>query len=292
MSWRTVVVSRRCKLDLKMGYMVIRAEDITRIFLDEIALLMIENPAVALTGCLLEELAARKIRVIFCDKGRSPYGELVPYYGSHDSSKKLKAQSCWTKELKGAVWSAVITDKIAKQAEHLMELGCVPEAEKLLSNLPQVEHHDATNREGHAAKVYFNALFGKGFVRSNKDDPKNNALNYGYAVLLSAFNRAVTSAGYTTQIGIHHDNIYNHFNFSSDIMEPFRILVDRMVKERDVTVFDKTTRYALVDLLNTYVYINNTRQTVLNAVEIYTRSMLNALTACDASLIRFYKMKL
>jgi len=28
MSWRTVIISTRCKLDLKMGYMVIRGEDI------------------------------------------------------------------------------------------------------------------------------------------------------------------------------------------------------------------------------------------------------------------------
>lgn len=50
MSWRTVVISRRCKLDMKMGYMVIRGEETQRIFLDEIAILMIETPAVSLTG--------------------------------------------------------------------------------------------------------------------------------------------------------------------------------------------------------------------------------------------------
>lgn len=53
MSWRTVIITQRCKLDYKMGYLVIRAEETKRIFLDEIALLMIENPAVSLTGCLL-----------------------------------------------------------------------------------------------------------------------------------------------------------------------------------------------------------------------------------------------
>ena len=28
MSWRTVIISSRCKLDLKMGSMVIRGEDV------------------------------------------------------------------------------------------------------------------------------------------------------------------------------------------------------------------------------------------------------------------------
>ena len=79
MSWRTVVISSRCKLDLKMGCMVIRGEETTRIYLDEIAILLIENPAVSLTGCLLEALIEKKIRVIFCDGKRSPLAVLTPY---------------------------------------------------------------------------------------------------------------------------------------------------------------------------------------------------------------------
>ena len=50
MSWRTVVITSRCKLDYKMGFMVVRAEETKKIFLDEIAVLLIENPAVSITG--------------------------------------------------------------------------------------------------------------------------------------------------------------------------------------------------------------------------------------------------
>lgn len=82
MSWRTVVITSRCKLDLKMGYLVIRGGEVKRIFLDEIGLLMIENPAVSLTGCLLEAMMQKKIKEIFCDGKRSPLAELIPYYGS------------------------------------------------------------------------------------------------------------------------------------------------------------------------------------------------------------------
>ena len=78
MSWRTVVIKSRCKLDYKMGFMVIRAEETKKIFIDEIAILLIENPAVALTGCLLEALVEKKIRVIFCDAKLNPNAELVP----------------------------------------------------------------------------------------------------------------------------------------------------------------------------------------------------------------------
>ena len=67
MSWRAVVITSRCKLDYKMGFMVVRAEETKKIFLDEIAILLIENPAVSLTGRLLEALTEKKIRVIFHD---------------------------------------------------------------------------------------------------------------------------------------------------------------------------------------------------------------------------------
>ena len=72
MSWRTVVISNRCKLDLSMGYMVVRGEETTRVFLDELAILIIENCAVSMTGCLLSALTEKKVKVIFCDEKRNP----------------------------------------------------------------------------------------------------------------------------------------------------------------------------------------------------------------------------
>ena len=45
-----------------------------------------------------------------------------------------------------------------------------------------------TNREAHAAKVYFNSLFGKEFSRDDVNSI-NAALNYGYGILLSNFNK-------------------------------------------------------------------------------------------------------
>ena len=57
MSWRTVVITEHCKLDHKMGYLVVRKDEVKRIFLDEIAVLIIENPAVSMTGCLIVRLS-------------------------------------------------------------------------------------------------------------------------------------------------------------------------------------------------------------------------------------------
>ena len=61
MSWRSVVISKRAKLELKMDYLVVRDEkEIQRVHLSEIAVLMIENTAVSLTAGLVAELAERK----------------------------------------------------------------------------------------------------------------------------------------------------------------------------------------------------------------------------------------
>ena len=139
MSWRTVVITSRCKLDYKMGFMVVRAEETKKIFLDEIAVLLIENPAVSLTGCLLEALTEKKIRVIFCDAKRNPSSELVPYYNSYDCSRKVKAQIAWSDDLKGAVWADIVAEKIRKQSDFLEELEKFNEAALLRSYLSQIE---------------------------------------------------------------------------------------------------------------------------------------------------------
>ena len=289
MSWRTVVITSRCKLDYKMGFMVVRAEETKKIFLDEIAILLIENPAVSLTGCLLEALTEKKIRVIFCDAKRTPSAELVPYYNAYDGSRKIRAQIQWTDDLKGAVWADIVAEKIRKQADFLEELKKSEEASLLRSYLFQIEPHDVTNREGHAAKVYFNALFGMNFTRS-EENLTNAALNYGYSIILSAFNREIVAHGYLTQLGIFHDNMFNHFNLSCDFMEPFRILIDRKVKGMALSEFSSDEKHLLVNVLNETVNINQTKQTVLNAIKLYCRSIFDALNEGDLSLIQFYSL--
>lgn len=289
MSWRTVVISSRCKLDTKMGYMVIRSDEVRRIFLDEIAVVIVENPAVALTGCLLSELMERKIKVIFCDSSHTPQSELVPCYGSHDTSRKIRTQIKWTDTMKGAVWGNILAEKIRQQARFLRELEHDREAGLLEEYIGQIEFQDATNREGHAAKVYFNAVFGMDFSRRS-DHPLNASLNYGYSILLSAFNREIVACGYLTQLGLHHDNVFNRFNLSSDLMEPFRILIDRSVYRNDMRELTKDNKRKLANVLNEQVFIGGTKQTVMAGIGIYVRSVFDALTEEDPCRMKFYEV--
>ncbi len=290
MSWRIIVISKRAKLDLQLGYMVVRSEEITKIVLSEISTILIESTAVSLTTKLLAELSKRKIKVIFCDEKRNPSAELISYYGSHDTSNKIRKQIAWKQSTKEAVWTEIVTEKIRKQKEFLEALG-KEESEQLSSYLKEIDWNDVTNREGHAAKVYFNAVFGMDFTRT-EDNIINAALNYGYTIILSAFTREIVANGYLTQLGIFHDNMFNQFNLASDFMEPFRVLVDREVFGLNLTKFEHEEKMQLVNIFNHEVKIDNKIQYVNNAIKIYCKSVFEALNEDDSALVRFYKNEL
>lgn len=273
-----------------MNYMVIRSDDTKRILLDEISVLMIENNAVSMTGCLLSALCEKKIKVILCDSKRDPQLEMVPIYGTHNDSKRIREQIVWTENNKRMVWTRIIKEKIHNQSRILEKYGKDKEAVMLKEYIEETQTGDATNREGHAAKVYFNALFGMDFTRSDEKNVINSALNYGYALILSAFNREVVSNGYLTQLGLGHDNQFNHFNLSCDLMEPFRVLVDDKVKKEDYQKFDTEEKHDLLHLLNDTVSIREADQTILNAIKIYTKSVFDALSEENEERIRFFEL--
>ncbi len=289
MSWRVVVVENQAKLDYKMGYLVVRGIETSRVLLDEMAVLIIENPAVSLTGILIEALTEKKIRVVFCDRKRNPIAELEPHHGCHDSASKIRRQITWEQTTKDIVWRDIVSEKIRKQAEFLNELKLTEQANMLSNYVGQVELADATNREGHAAKVYFNALFGMDFTRS-ADVPTNAALNYGYSLILSAFNREVSANGYLSQLGIFHDNMFNHFNLACDLMEPFRVIVDREVYRMRPHIFEQEEKRTLLTILSGKVMIDSQCQVLMNAIKIYCKSVFDAINDKDSSEIKFYSI--
>lgn len=247
MSWRTVVVSSSAKLDYQLGYLVVRKDVTVKIHISEISILMIESTAVSLTVALLNELIKKKVKIVFCDEKRNPSAELIPYYGSHDTSAKVRDQIRWNDQEKAVIWTEIVTEKIRKQAELLEEYGR-KESKLLREYIEEIEYGDTTNREGHAAKVYFNALFGMDFTRT-EENSLNAALNYGYGIILSAFNREIAINGYVTQLGLFHNNMFNPFNLGSDLMEPFRILVDQRVKEMMPEKFESDEKKEILKIL-------------------------------------------
>lgn len=284
MPFRTVIISTHSKLEYSLNYIVYKTiTDVKRINLDEIHTLIIESTAVSMTSALLIELMKRKIKVIFCDEKHNPHSELISYYGDSISSRRLSEQLSWTKEAKGSIWAFVIKAKINNQSYVLQKLSN-DNSFLLSSYCESVEFDDATNREGHAAKLYFNRVFGEGFNRSDDNNELNVFLNYGYSLLLSQFNRCIVSSGYLTQLGIHHKNDFNQFNFSCDLMEPFRPLIDLIV----LRLNNDNYKEELINYLSSQISIDGKKQTIINAISIYCNSVFNALNHNNPNLIKLF----
>lgn len=284
MGFRTVVISTHSKLELSLNYLVFRTPDeVKRINIDEIQTIIIESTSVAITSALLAELVKKKIKVIFCNEKKEPSSELVPYYGDSISFKRIKQQIDWQDEIKDLVWKEIIIEKIKNQA-NVLKCISIEDSLTLYNYSKDVVSGDLTNREGHAAKFYFNRVYGENFTRSTNNDI-NKYLNYGYTIILSQFSRAIVSKGYLTQLGIHHIGETNYFNLACDFMEPVRPFIDKRVKNLN----NENFKDELVKILSeTFIY-DGQKQTLVNAISLYVSSLLNALTTCDVSKIKFIK---
>lgn len=289
MAFRTVIINTHSKLEYSLEYLVFRTPDsCKRILLDEIHTIILQSTAISITTALLAELSKRKIKVLICDEKQNPISEISSYYNAHNSSGRIFEQLSWNDKNKDEVWKYIVKEKIRNQAKTLYRKGKIIEYEQLLQYSEEVADGDITNREGHAAKVYFNNVYFKGFTR-DLDCKLNIYLNYGYTILLSQFNRYVTSCGYLTQLGIHHKNEFNQFNLSCDLIEPFRFLIDEMVEEiKD----ENNWKDEIVLILTKEVFIDGKNQTLTNAIGIYCQSVFNALKKEELSNIKFIENKL
>ena len=289
--WRVVVVTGRSKLDLRYNSISIRRDNGTDfIHIGEVNTLILETTTISITAALMCELINQKVKVIFCDEKSNPHFELLPFYGSHDCSAKIKEQISWTDFFKESLWTIIVKEKIENQMKLLKKLN--KEEYKILQEYSsQIEHNDSTNREGHSAKVYFSSLFGNNFSR-NKENSLNAFLNYGYQILLSTFNKEIVANGYLTQIGLFHKNMFNYYNLSSDLMEPFRPIIDELAYKENPQKFETDEKRKLQNILNLKYRINENNHYLSEVIKIYTKSIFDALNSNDLSLVRFFEDEL
>lgn len=289
MSFRTVLIQKQSKLSYKNDYLVIRSsDDVKSVHISEINTIIIDTMMASITSYLMCELIKNKIKIIICDEYKDPLAELVPYYGSHNTSKRIRTQTKWTKQAKGSVWSEIVKQKITNQA-WLLEKIKHENSDLLLEYINQIEFDDKSNREGHAAKVYFYGLFGTNFYRS-KSTAINAALNYGYTIILSAINREVAANGYLTQLGIKHKNEFNNFNLSSDLIEPFRVVVDDFVFHNQHIPFDKEYKTNLINLLNRRFKYDHKEYYLNDIIKMYVKNVLDAVSNNDTTILKEFNL--
>ena len=276
MGWRTVIVNTHSKLSYKNNHLIFK--DATRtemIHLSEVDILLLETTDIVLSTMLIKRLVDENILVIFCDDKRLPTAHLMPYYARHDSSLQLSRQIDWEEAVKAEVWTHIISQKILNQSIYLSACGFIEKSQSIMNLYQSLELFDPSNREGHSARIYFNTLFGKDFNRE-LDNDINASLDYGYTLLLSMFAREVVLSGCMTQFGLKHANQFNQFNLASDIMEPFRPIIDQIVYENRNHSFVKIKRELFTIFSDTFQY-NNKEMYLTNIVSDYTKKVIKAL---------------
>jgi CRISPR-associated protein Cas1 len=168
-----------------------------------------------------------------------------------DSNKtqgeSYRAQIEASDPLKKGLWKQIVEAKIRNQAALLNKLG--KDGDKLKPYYMNVKSGDSDNREGIAAKIYWNELFGANFIRSREGVEPNNMLNYGYTLLRAAVARSLMGSGLFPAFGIFHRNRYNAFPLADDIMEPYRPYVDEIVFDLDANGERELTKEVKTRLL-------------------------------------------
>lgn len=228
---RTVVVSSPARLSLRHRQLVVARQDGSSptVPLEDLALLLVEEPQATYTHALLAALMEAKAALVVCGADHMPSGVLLPFAANALAGERQRAQLACPRPLAKRLWQAIVSAKLRRQADLLRravgsDLGLAAMARRVRSGDPE-------NLEAQGAQRYWPALFGAEFRRDRAGPGLNRLLNYGYAVLRAATSRALVCAGLLPGLGLFHANRGDAFALASDLMEPYRPFVDGIVWE-------------------------------------------------------------
>jgi CRISP-associated protein Cas1 len=290
MTWRNVMIKEGDYLRLKLDNLEVEKQSQKfTIPLTDIATITLEGDKMALTTKLLAKFSQYNIAVIICDGKYLPCGIFQSVGQYHRTAKRQFEQLFWDEKQKREVWAEIVMQKIENQRSVLIYKDVEEERiDKLSELMNAVELGDKTNREGHAAKVYFNSLYGLGFTRES-NQIENYAMDYGYTIIRAYIARLVAGSGLISALGIFHRNEYNSFNLVDDLMEPFRPLMDYYIlqnilpKYKDYLSWE--ARCSLIDFVNQPYVLINKKTTVDLAMQNYVQSFIKAMNENDSSFL-------
>ena len=279
MAYRNIFISSPAHVSLKNSQLIVKTDREYSFPLEDISTVLIETKQATITSRRLSRMGEAGVLVYLCDDKHLPCAVLTGYNNHSRKYKILQSQLGVKLPLKKRLWQNIASQKIKNQAQVLKISGL--NGEKEISSLSlAVKPGDTDNTEATAALKYFKYLFGPGFYRAN-EDITNARLNYGYAIVRGLVCRNLAVYGFEPSIGIHHHNELNAFNLADDIIEPFRPLVDLLVKSMEddddkvqLTVRDKQRLYGL---LSHDILIDGQKQPLSYAVEKTVQSYQNSL---------------
>jgi len=285
MGWRTIIIEQSQQVSLHLDNLKIKMlEGDYLVPLQDISIVIFNNYKLNVTTQLLCKMSRYQICVIICEKNGLPSVVMNPIAGNYVTFKNQEIQLNMDSSRPGDLWKAIIERKIDNQISVLdhysLSLDTIETMESLKSTIQPL---DIENHEGIAAKVYFKALFGVGFVRDREEgDPLNNALNYGYSIVRALMARALAAKGLLLSIGIKHHNIYNHFNLVDDCMEIYRPIIDDWVyfsMYKTQALFSRDLRLNLVSMLSEVtVRHQNLSYSIADSMNRFADSLIRCMT--------------
>jgi CRISPR-associated protein Cas1 len=252
---------------------------VSKIPIEDIGLLILDNPHITISNALLMSLNENNSAVISCDSSHMPFGLMLPTSSHHAFTEKLGFQLNASLPLKKNLWQQTVISKIENQSAHLKKRGV--NTDKMDFFIRQVKSGDTTNIEGRAAAYYWENLFSNTyFIRHRFGMPPNNLLNYGYAILRAIVARALVGSGLFLPMGIHHHNKYNPYCLADDIMEPYRPYVDNLVVDliEKFDLVDELTpeiKRELLILPIIDIFIDESRSPMMVGMQRTTASLAN-----------------
>lgn len=276
---RTLFFTNPCRLTLKNAQLVVENHEtgeIKTVPIEDIGVVLVENQMVSFSVPTLNALADNNCAVVFCDSHHMPASMLMNLESNSVQAETYRYQIEANLPLKKNLWKQIVEAKVRNQANLLNELG--KDGDALKPYYSNVKSGDADNREGLAARLYWDCLFDGAFSRARYGEEPNNLLNYGYAILRAGMARAIMGSGLFPAFSLFHKNRYNAFPLADDLMEPYRPYVDQIVYSLfsdDVTSLDSTSKQTLLRLL----FIDTKFKDM-------TRPMEMGLTITTASLVK------
>ena len=219
-------------VSLRRGSMIVsdKEAELGQIDLENILSVIITSRGASLTTSLICEAGIRNIPMIICNERFHPVSMVTPVLHHTDQHVRYEAQVSAKKGMKNKFWQWLVTHKVKNQHELLRQYQS-PRSERLKRLSVEVKSGDPNNIEAQAAQVYWPALFGKEFRRDRNAEGINSLLNYGYTIIRSAMLRAVLASGLHPTFGVFHKNKKNALCLVDDLMEPYRPIVDQVVKQ-------------------------------------------------------------
>lgn len=280
--WRILLIKSEAELRYEEGELIINQDDKTQsVPLVQLRSLVIDHPCVKLGAQLINKLISNNTKIVFCDVHHQPFSEVNGYSSHVYTAGSIAKQSVWEDNDKRQLWKSILYNKIKNQYD-LLRANHIRESEHMIQYFEHITCDNAVTMEAAAARYYFSCLFGCDFNRKTSSD-LNSALNYGYSIILSQTSRSIAAYGYHPALGIGHHSISNPFNFSCDIMEPFRPFVDGYVYAHRTDEFSFVTRKALIELMYTPVLYNGTNTELQTAIDMYVQNCIRNMNHdCDS----------